>query len=187
MNRHLAALCRCVCIAVLPLVVLAACGMLPLGRGEPAPEPTPTATATLAPTLTPLPRTPTPGVPTPTPGPAATPNIGILDARFVEDITIPDGHVVAPGESFRKIWELRNEGEVDWPEGTVLQHVSGPAFGPVESVSLRPRAPGETAEIAVEMVAPNEPGLYTSYWQLCIEQQCFGPRVWVQIRVSAEE
>ncbi len=186
MNRHVATICRCVCIVVLPLVMLAACDLLPLGGGGPAPEPTPTATATLAPTLTPVPRTPTPAPTTPTVAPVATPNIGILDARFVRDVTIPDGQIVAPGEAFKKVWELRNEGEVDWPEGTTLQHVSGPAFGPVESVSLRSRAPGETAEIAVEMVAPNEPGLYTSYWQLCIEQQCFGPRIWVQIRVSEE-
>jgi next-to-BRCA1 protein 1 len=122
-----------------------------------------------------------------TPAPTMTPNVGILDARFVSDITIPDGYVVRPGESFQKIWEIRNEGEVAWPEGTVFQHVNGPTFGPVESVSLRPREPGETAEIAVDMVAPSEPGLHTSYWQLCIGSQCFGSRFWVQIRVQAEE
>lgn len=189
MNRRVAALCRCVCIALLPLVILAACDALPLGRSEAPPETTPTATATatLAPTLTPVPPTPTPDAPTPTPTAHPTPNVGILDARFVRDVTIPDGQIVAPGEAFQKIWELRNEGEVDWPNGTVLQHVSGPVFGPVESVALRPRAPSESAEIAVEMVAPNAEGLYTSYWQLCVQQQCFGPRIWVQIRVSAEE
>jgi hypothetical protein len=57
----------------------------------------------------------------------------------------------------------------------------------VESVALRSREPGETAEIAVDMVAPAEPRLYTSYWQLCVDRQCFGSRIWVQIRVRGEE
>lgn len=171
------------------LTALAACSLNPFRREDPTLAPmAPAPTLTRAPTLTPVAPTATVSLaPTMTAAPSATPNVGILDARYVSDVTIPDGYAVAPGEAFQKIWEIRNEGEVAWPEGTVLQHVSGPTLGPVESVSLRPREPGEIAEVAVEMVAPSEPGLYTSYWQLCVDEQCFGSRIWVQIRVQAEE
>lgn len=177
-----AAVRRRLCIVALVSATLAACNVFPLRREE-SPAPNRLATPTLAPVLTPIPTAPTLPVPTPTLALPATPLLGILDARFVRDVTIPDGHVVGPGERFIKVWELRNAGDVPWPATTVLQHVAGPDFGPVASVELRPREPGETAEIAVDMVAPTEPGLHTSYWQLCVEGHCFGSRIWVQVRV----
>ncbi len=189
MNRPSATIARHLgfLVMALVLVALAACSLNPFDGQTPSSVPaSPATTLTRAPTLTPVAPTATIGPAAATPFPTMTLEVGILDARYVRDITIPDGYVVAPGESFQKIWEIRNEGEVAWPEGTVLQHVEGPSLGPVESVSLRPREPGETAEIAVEMVAPMEPGLYTSYWQLCVGDQCFGSRIWTQIRVQAE-
>lgn len=181
MSRNPAAWGRLVGLVALVSATVAACNVLPLRQPEPT-LPVQVATPTRAIAQTPMPSAPTPS-PTPTLAPTLTPHAGILDARFVRDVTIPDGHIVRPGEPFIKIWELRNAGEVAWPVGTVLQHVGGPGFGPVESVSLRPREPGETAQIAVDMIAPTEPGLHTSYWQICVDQHCFGSRIWVQVRV----
>ena len=183
------ALSRAIAVAMvgLAVVLLGACAYVPFGRAEESNTAPIAATATLVPTLTPAGPTATPvPVVTATPVIVATPDFGILDARFRADVTIPDGTAMAPGESFTKIWLLENTGEVAWPEQTELQRVDGPSFGPVESVSLRVREAGETAEIAVEMVAPNEPGLQRSYWQLCVDGQCFGSRIWVEIRVQAQ-
>ncbi|MEZ4516680.1 MAG: NBR1-Ig-like domain-containing protein [Chloroflexota bacterium] len=32
------------------------------------------------------------------------------DAQFVEDITVPDGTLVEPGQMIEKTWRLRNSG-----------------------------------------------------------------------------
>jgi len=37
----------------------------------------------------------------------------------------------------------------------------------------------------VELEAPQEPGTYRGYWQLCVGESCFGSRFFVEIRVQA--
>jgi hypothetical protein len=46
-------------------------------------------------------------------------------ARFVSDVTIPDGTTVNPNQNYFKIWRLRNEGTETWPAGTRLEFVGG--------------------------------------------------------------
>jgi next-to-BRCA1 protein 1 len=175
-------------VAVITLLLtVTACGLNPFAQ-EPAATPvppTPTPGASSTPTLGLIPTfTPTPApTDTPTPTPAATVNAAVLDATFVSDVTIPDGHEVTPSQSFAKTWELVNDGEAAWPGNTEMRHVDGTLLGPVESVTVTPREPGETGEITVEMIAPDEPGPYTSYWQLCAGEACFGDKVWVKIQV----
>jgi hypothetical protein len=153
----------------------------------------PTATAP-SPTVTPLPTLTPEAVPSvtaspPTPEavlePSATLMTGVLDAKYVRDINIPDGTVMTPGQTFTKSWEIENAGEVPWPEGTELRLVDGPAMGPLESVTLNSRAAGERAEISVELVAPDAAGTYRTYWQLCVGESCFGTRFYVEIKVQA--
>lgn len=38
------------------------------------------------------------------------------DARYVRDITYPDGSEVAPGEEFVKTWRVANSGVMPWNE-----------------------------------------------------------------------
>ncbi len=144
-----------------------------------------TPTRTPMPTLTQQAATETPTPEEPTPEPTATLMTGVLDAAYVRDVSIPDGTVMAPGESFTKTWEIENTGEIPWPAGTELRRVEGAAMGPLESVSLNAREAGERAEIAVELEAPQEPGTYRGYWQLCVGESCFGSRFFVEIRVQA--
>jgi len=69
----------------------------------PGPTDTPTAlpTDTPTPTKTPTPtRTPTP---TKTPTPTATPTPPVPMAQFVADVTIPDGTVMSPGQTFKDL------------------------------------------------------------------------------------
>ncbi|MFO7695834.1 MAG: NBR1-Ig-like domain-containing protein [Anaerolineae bacterium] len=155
------------------------------------------ATATpLAPTATPLPSvtpeevatvTPEPATPEPEAEaePTATLMTGVLDSKYVRDISIPDGTVMAPGQAFTKSWEIQNSGEVPWPDGTELRRVEGAVMGPIESVSLNTRPAGERAEISVDMLAPGETGTHRSYWQLCVGDACFGARFFVEIKVQA--
>ena len=102
--------------------------------------------------------------------PPTTCNLG----SFVGDTTIPDGTVMAPGQTFTKTWRIRNIGSCTWTSSYALVFVfgNGGTFGaaPVTgfspaTVSTLPVAPGQTADFSLNMVAPNIPGHYRSFWR----------------------
>lgn len=105
-------------------------------------------------------------------------------ARFVSDVTVPDGITLAPGQNFVKIWRLRNEGQIPWPEGACLEYVGGDKLSKSNSVMVPAVLPSEEIDIAVEMTSPVKPGRYVSFWKLChVDGSRFGQRVWVDIFV----
>lgn len=87
--------------------------------------------------------------------------------QFIEDLTIPDNTVLAPGETFEKRWRLRNSGTCPWTTEYSLVKVSGDGIGGPDSVLLsRPAAPGQTIDVSVSLTAPDEIGTYRDNWQL---------------------
>ncbi|HUR01775.1 MAG TPA: NBR1-Ig-like domain-containing protein, partial [Nonomuraea sp.] len=87
------------------------------------------------------------------------------DSEFVGDVTHPDGSEVRQGASFRKVWRIRNTGTTSW-EGRRLARINtGPCRSP-KTVSIPPTAPGQTADIAVQVQAPNKPGNCRIYWKM---------------------
>jgi len=111
---------------------------------------------------------------------------GLL-SRFVQDVTIPDGTAMNSGQQFVKIWKLRNEGEIAWPEGTYLEFVGGDKLAVQREIPVPVAAPGNEVDIAVDMIAPAKPGRYISYWRLCnSDGSRFGQRVWIDIYVQNE-
>lgn len=132
----------------------------------------PTATLTLVPTETVLPT----DTPTVTPAPTSTVYIYSAQAAvsacdvagFVSDVTIADGTEMDPGEEFTKTWELRNDGTCTWTSAYQLTFYSGSAMDadtPVEFTSDSVTS-GETVEISVDLVAPEDEGTYTGYFIL---------------------
>jgi next-to-BRCA1 protein 1 len=106
-------------------------------------------------------------------------------ARFVADVSIEDGANFLPGQSFVKIWKMRNEGPVAWPESTRLIFVGGDKFSNVDAVPVPPVEPNGEIDIAVDMQAPSKPGRYVSYWRLVAADGLrFGQRVWADILVA---
>ncbi|GAB4581580.1 MAG: hypothetical protein Fur0022_43290 [Anaerolineales bacterium] len=105
--------------------------------------------------------------------PGATPVTPVVNencdrAAFVADVTIPDGTVFEPGETFVKTWRLRNSGECTWNAGYSVIFEQGDAMGspasfPLTSGEVRP---GEEVEISVTLKAPDEPGEYRGDWKL---------------------
>ena len=86
-----------------------------------------------------------------------------LDVTFVTDVTIPDDTVLEPGESFEKVWRLKNSDASDWAEDFSLAFMEGDQLGTSDSQLLKEVvAPGETVDIGVTMQAPAEDGVYTS-------------------------
>jgi len=115
-----------------------------------------------------------------------------FQARFIEDVTIPDGCVVNPSANLRKSWKLENSGDQAWPEGCVMMIQDGnPAFGvqaETSEITLPALQPGEQFVADVNVVAPAVAGRYTSYWRVCDPWDVlFGHRFWIDIIVAAED
>ncbi len=87
--------------------------------------------------------------------------------EFVEDLTIPDDTAFPPGEAFTKQWLLRNNGTCTWSTEYSVLFVGGDQMSAEESQPLDEAvAPGETLEVAIDMVAPLEEGTYRGNWQI---------------------
>lgn len=129
--------------------------------------------------------------PSPTPNSPATPSVtvvpttAVLPASATEktptlgascdqaaagipiDVTIPDDTRMQPGQVFTKIWRLRNTGSCTWSEEYQVFRFSGEAMAAPDSVPLSEAvAPGQSVEIAIDMVAPKEAGTFQSNWKL---------------------
>ena len=159
------------------------------------PTPLPFLPTVVLPTATPLPPTVTP-MPSLTAIPA-TPTINVATcgmAQLVKDVSIGDGTVLNPSVGFTKIWRLRNTGTCDWNPNYALLYIGGDYMGspktyPIEDVI----SPGETVDIAVDLVAPEDPGRYKSYWMiLSPSSQLFGigengdKAFWTSIKIAEQ-
>jgi hypothetical protein len=144
------------------------------GSTEPlAPTNTPALfpTNTSGPSITPSPSN------TPYSAPTATGDAPCNQAQFIDDVTIPDGTEMDPGETFTKTWQVRNIGSCTWNENYTLVFDTGNALGaaavidfPTGSVS-----PNETVNLSIEFTAPTAPGDYRSDWMLRSDtDQVFG-------------
>jgi len=140
------------------------------------------APATL--TFTPLPTN------TNTPAPTATPTCP--QALFVTDVTIPDGTIMTPGQSFTKKWRVRNTGECAWNGYSVVfdtgDSMGGPASKPLGVVN-----PGQEIDIEINLTAPATAGNYRGYWRIVSNSNVLVPMLngyqgrafYVDIKVQA--
>ncbi|MBL8050207.1 MAG: hypothetical protein JNM46_03215 [Anaerolineales bacterium] len=163
-------------LALFPISVLA----MPLLQTNEKPDPQATVQAMVtqtmisltlnAPTQTPLPPTVTPAPVTQTVTPTSTqsPVTTYCDwASFVKDVTIPDGTTLLPGETFTKVWRLKNRGTCTWTPDYTLVFSSGSQMGGTTAIRLPAYvAPGQTIDISVTLTAPSTNGSYTGYWML---------------------
>jgi uncharacterized protein YkwD len=104
---------------------------------------------------TPPTATPTLGTPVPTNPPDCT-----NSAAFVTDVSIPDNTNVAGGTNFTKTWRISNNGTCVWGPDYTLVHYSDEPLGAPSSVPLPVTYPGQTADISVNLVAPNTTGTH---------------------------
>ncbi|MCJ7549443.1 MAG: NBR1-Ig-like domain-containing protein, partial [Anaerolineae bacterium] len=108
-----------------------------------------------------------------------------MKAGFVADVNVPDNTQLEKGESFTKTWRMRNVGTADWPEDTVLVFAGDTQLGDVVEVEVGAVTGGETVDISVELVAPDEDGTYKSTWVLRTGgKNISGGGIYVQIRVG---
>jgi len=139
--------------------------------------PTPTNTPTSAPTL-----------PPPVSGPSPTPN-PCNQAMFIYDVTVPDGTIMSPNQSFTKTWLLKNIGTCTWTSGYHLVYISGNPMGGSTSPLLTSGTvpPGQSVEASVSLKAPALADTYEGYWKLSDPNGAlFGLQdapFWVRIKV----
>jgi len=127
-----------------------------------------TPTVAVLPTSTIAPPTVTLAAASPTLNvPAATATQDCDNADFVTDVTIPDGTVVDPSESFTKTWRLKNSGTCSWTSSYAVVFSSGDSMsGPATQALTGNVNPGQTMDISVDLKAPATSGDYTGYWKL---------------------
>jgi hypothetical protein len=95
----------------------------------------------------------------------------------VADVTVPDNTQFAPNTGFNKTWRLRNSGTCTWTNSYQIVHAGGHLLGAVSTIfSLNQTvAPGQTADITINMVSPATANTYQSDWKLQNAQgQIFG-------------
>lgn len=114
--------------------------------------------------------------------------VGCNNMALIRDVTIPAGTVMARGESFTKTWQIANTGTCNWLFSYNLVHASGDRLGGegfrLSSQINMPVPPGEWRQISINLVAPNQPGNYSSNWRIANgEGQAFGATLGASIVV----
>lgn len=150
--------------------------------------------ASLPPTETPLP-SPFPTLPVASTLPIntlviASPTTGVVqgcdNAVFVNDVTIPDGTVMSPGQTFIKTWLMQNTGTCTWDTTYNMAFVSGDAMSGVKTPLTLSVPPGQQVKVSVNLTAPTTIGDAKGYWRLMNAGGVFfGDSPWVLIKVAA--
>lgn len=140
------------------------------------------------PTTNPAQPTPVPQ-PTPTPGPAPC----IDGMAYVADLNFDDKNmtappVMAPGQAFTKKWRVRNSGTCAWEPNFSLNYVSGnrpeAKMGATPVLVGKRVEPGQTVDLAANLVAPKAYGTFQAFWKMSDAQGTpFGEVIWVGIQV----
>jgi len=133
----------------------------------PTPRPTATETNTPEPVVTDTPVTPEPT------------EEDLCDVlAYVEDVNVPDGTVMSPGQDFLKTWKVRNDGACPWGAGYALTYagysdqMSGQFVAMTEVIQ-----PGDEVEVSVQFKAPTATGEYLSAWTMRNPQGITFPQV----------
>lgn len=144
----------------------------------------PTATNTIpAPVITTV-APPTVPPPTSVVVPTATSTCDI--AQFVSDVTVSDGTVIPPGQTFTKTWRFRNAGTCSWTPSYAVVFSNGNSMnGPATQALTGNVNPGQTVDISINLTAPSTPGDYTGYWKLRNAAGVLFTQFYVQIKVAA--
>jgi hypothetical protein len=123
------------------------------------------------PTLPPVPATntavsvpPTSTTIPPTIAPVASATPICDQAQFVSE-TVPDGTNFNPGDTFTKIWRMKNIGNCTW-SGYALVFDNGEAMSGVSPIAIGTVAPGQEVDLSVNLKAPASSGTYRGYWRI---------------------
>jgi hypothetical protein len=107
------------------------------------------------------------------------------DSLFVQDVSIPDGTVLKPGENFKKTWRLKNTGICAWTTEYALGFAYGDQMKGSATKLAHAVSPGGTVDITLNLRAPLNRCWYGSWWRLKTDRgDYFGDFVFVSIQVA---
>ena len=108
--------------------------------------------------------------------------------EFEDDLSIPDGTEVSPGQKITKRWLISNQGSCNWNQAYSLQLISGLALGAETYQQLYPARNNTEAVLEITFSAPDNPGRYNSWWQAYDpDGNRFGDPVYMEIAVVDQE
>ncbi len=143
-----------------------------------APQPTATRVIQI---VTPAAVTSTPTAASPQPTSSGCTN----SAAFITDVTVPEGALFTPGQTFNKVWRVRNSGTCIWGNGYQLAFVGGQAMSLSTSTAVTNTMAGTNADLVVPMVAPSTAGVHLGQWRLKTPGGAFfGPTLTASLNVS---
>ncbi len=90
------------------------------------------------------------------------------DAAKLTSQKFPDATVFKPGEDFNMVWNIKNVGVKTWTTEYFYQFSHGTNFSNKNDfVMLTDKVkPGESLAAFADMIAPINPGTYTTYWNI---------------------
>jgi hypothetical protein len=128
---------------------------------------------------------PFPTLPLSTLPPPSTPTSSCDNARFVTDVTYPDGTAVDAGDNFTKIWRFQNIGTCSWTSSYALVFMSGESMnGPLVQALTGNVNPGQTVDVSVDLTAPASNGTHVGNWGLRNGAGVIFAHFYVQIKVG---
>ena len=151
-----------------------------------------TQTFVLQPTLTPSPtmtRTPT-EIPSSTPTfifvlstptvPSSTPTVNASAEHYACRVVSQDpanDSVLVKGIPFKMHWQVSNTGTYGWDENSAdYRYMSGDKLSTVNGYDFNQSVPtGGVVDFVVGMKAPNDPGSYSTTWQIAVGKERFCP------------
>jgi len=107
-------------------------------------------------------------------------------AQFVDDVTIPDGTILKPNETFTKTWRLKNVGTCTWTSSYTVVFSGGDSMsGPATQALAGSVNPGQTVDISINLTAPAADGDYTGNWKLRNASGVLFSQFYVDIKVKS--
>jgi hypothetical protein len=102
------------------------------------------------------------------------------------DVTVPDGTVFTPNQTFTKTWRLKNTGTCSWTPSYSVAFSDGNSMnGPATQALTGNVNPGQTVDISVNFTAPAAPGDYKGNYRLRNAAGLLFSNFYVQIKVHA--
>lgn len=111
--------------------------------------------------------------------------VGCNNSAYVADVTYSDDTAVTPGQAIVKTWKLQNTGSCAWTATYKVSFVSGNAMGGTATPIGISVAPGQSADISVNLTAPATAGDAIGYWILTNDSgQNFGSSFYIKVKVG---
>ncbi len=112
-------------------------------------------------------------------------------AAFVADVTIPDDTDIGAATPFTKTWRVSNNGTCIWGPDYTVTHYSDERMNAPASVPLAITYPGQTADISINLTAPNSLGKHRANFVIknpagLIMKVNDDSRLWLIINVTTD-